>query len=114
MRHRPLLSKASARSWICPICASALPTNRPIEGDAADEFNRFLDMFKQHRRTVLKLCDQPATLDQMKKLSPFYGNKLNDKMIQDIFEENMISKNLELLIRDGLVEKSNGHYQRVK
>jgi len=92
-------------------CSSHKP---PIEGDATIEFNRFLEIFKTHRRLVLKLCDNPATLEYMIRLSPFYNNKLSLKMIQDIFEKNMISKNLELLIKDGLVEKKNGSYQRIR
>jgi hydroxyacylglutathione hydrolase len=93
------------------VCSSHKP---PIEGDATPEFNQFLEMFKNHRRMILKLCDQPASLEYLVKLSPFYSNRLNNRMIQDIFERNMILKNLQLLIRDGVVEKMNGHYHRVK
>jgi hydroxyacylglutathione hydrolase len=93
------------------VCSSHKP---PIEGDATAEFTQYLDIFKNHRRMILKLLDQPSTLDHMTSLSPFYGNRFSNKMIQDVFERNMISKNLELLVRDGLVEEKNGHYQRVK
>jgi hydroxyacylglutathione hydrolase len=84
----------------------------PVEGDASQEFTQYLDIFKQHRRLILKLCERPSTLEHMVRLSPFYGNRFNNKMLQDVFEENMIVKNLELLIRDGRVEKKNGHYQK--
>jgi hydroxyacylglutathione hydrolase len=86
----------------------------PIEGDATHEFNQFLEIFKNHRRLVLKLCEQPTTLEYLTKLSPFYSNRFNNKMIQDIFERNMILKNLELLIRDQQVENKNGIYRRIK
>lgn len=86
----------------------------PIEGDASEEFTAFLDMFKQQRRRILHLCDPPATLEQMVRVSPFYGNKLNDKRIQEIFEKNMIVKNLEILMQDGRVEEKNGFYRKIE
>jgi isocitrate dehydrogenase kinase/phosphatase len=43
--------------------------------------------------------------------SPFYGNAFQDKAAQRIFEGNMISKNLDLLARDELVEKTNGWFR---
>ncbi len=55
----------------------------------------------------------PATLDQMADISPFYSNKLKGTIVQDVFEKNMIQKNLDLLIRDGLVENENGFFERV-
>jgi hypothetical protein len=44
-------------------------------------------------------------------VSPFYGNAFQDKVAQRIFEGHMVSKNLALLVRDGLVEKSNGRFR---
>jgi hypothetical protein len=93
------------------VCSSHKP---PIEGDASEEFTAFLNMFKQQRRKILHLCDPPATLEQMVRISPFYGNKLNDKRIQVIFEKNMILKNLDLLIQGGRVEEKNGVYRMVR
>jgi hydroxyacylglutathione hydrolase len=93
------------------VCSSHKPA---MEGDAADEFTAYLELFKHQRRRILNLCDPPATLEQMVHVSPFYGNKLNDKRIQEIFERNMILKNLELLIRDGRVEEKNGFYKIIR
>ncbi|MCU0600997.1 MAG: MBL fold metallo-hydrolase [Desulfobacterales bacterium] len=93
------------------VCSSHKP---PIEGDATAEFNQFLKMFKNQRRMILKLCEKPATLEDLVKLSPFYSNRFNNRLIQNIFEQNMILKNLELLIRDGLMKKTNGHYLTMK
>ena len=93
------------------VCSSHKP---PVEGDATDEFTAYLEMFKLQRRRILHLCDPPATLEQMVRVSPFYGNKLNDKRIQEIFEENMILKNLELLMQDGRVEEKNGFYRIIR
>ena len=83
----------------------------PIKGVAAkDAFEQFLDMFDRHRQQILRLCNTPLTLDQMADISPFYSNKLKGTIVQDIFEKNMIQKNLELLVRDGQVEKQNGYF----
>jgi len=92
-------------------CSSHKP---PIEGDATNEFTAFLDMFKQQRRRILHLCDPQATIEQMVCISPFYGNKLNDKRLQVIFEKNMIMKNLEILMRDGRIEQKSGFYRMVR
>jgi len=93
------------------VCSSHKP---PIEGDATVEFTRFLEIFKNHRRMILKLCERPSTLEYLTRLSPFYGDKLHNKKIQDIFERNMILKNLKLLERDGLVVEKNGLFEKVK
>lgn len=89
------------------VCSSHKP---PIEGDATEEFTAWLAMFGRQRRTILRLCDPPVTLEQMVRVSPFYGNKLNHKTLQRIFEKNMILKNLELLMRDGRVTRRDGRY----
>ena len=43
-------------------------------------------------------------------MSPFYNHKFMDKIIQDVFEENMSSKILDILIDEGLVNEKNGRY----
>jgi len=94
------------------VCSShKLPINRSV---AKEAFDQFLDMFDRHRLLILNLCDPPATLDQMADISPFYGNKLKGTIVQDIFEKNMIQKNLELLIRDGRVVNENGFFKRIE
>ncbi len=86
----------------------------PINREAAkDAFEQFLDMFERHRQLILSLCDTPATLEQMADISPFYNNKLKGTIVQDVFEKNMIQKNLDLLVRDGLVVKADGCYKTV-
>jgi glyoxylase-like metal-dependent hydrolase (beta-lactamase superfamily II) len=93
------------------VCSSHKP---PLAGEAAeDAFDRFLGMFDTHRRMVLNLCDPPATLDRMVAISPFYNNKLKDTFVQNVFEKNMIRKNLDLLVRDGRVTESDGVFQKV-
>jgi len=84
--------------------------NPPIKGDATSEFNAFLKGFSRQRDAVLATCQTPRTLEQILSLSPFYRNRLPDKILQRIFEEPMIIKNLELLIRDGLVDEKWGTY----
>jgi hydroxyacylglutathione hydrolase len=83
----------------------------PIEGDATVDFKAFLGKFARQRNVVRQLCRTPSTLDEIVNASPFYGNAFQDKAAQRIFEGNMVSKNLELLVRDGLVEKSNGRFR---
>lgn len=92
------------------VCSShKLPIGK---ASAEDAFDQFLGMFDRHRRQVMELCDSPATLDQMAVASPFYGNKLKGTIVQDVFEKNMIRKNIDLLVRDGQVVKENGFYRR--
>ena len=93
------------------VCSSHKP---PIKGLAAkDAFEQFLNMFDRHRQQILNLCDPGATLERIAAISPFYGNKLKGTIVQDIFEKNMIQKNLDLLVRDGLVAKENGYFKRI-
>ncbi len=99
----------------------SLPYNRvcsshrgPIEGDATRHFEAFLHKFGDHRRKVLEMCGAAVTLDELVVASPLYGNAMPDKIIQRIFEGAMISKNLALLVRDGLVEESEGRFRRVQ
>jgi len=91
------------------VCSSHKP---PIEEGAADAFDRFLKQFDRHRNLVLDLCRQPSTLSNMANASPFYLNKLKPTFVQDLFEKNMIKKNLEMLIRDGLIIHENGYYRK--
>ena len=94
------------------VCSSHKP---PIKGRRAGEaaFERFLGMFETHRQVIFNLCDPPATLEQMVAISPFYNNKLKDTFVQNVFEKNMIQKNLELLKRDGLIMETDGVFQKV-
>ncbi len=92
------------------VCTSHRP---PIEGDATGEFEAFLAVFDRHRQRILDLCRPPRTLEQIAAASPFYEDRLPEKMIQKIFEENMAEKQLDLLIRDGLVQESDGLYSRI-
>jgi glyoxylase-like metal-dependent hydrolase (beta-lactamase superfamily II) len=91
------------------VCSSHKP---PIEGDATDRFEAFLRSFDRQRQAVLELCGRPTTLDDLLAASPFYRNAFPNKEIQRLFETNLVRKNLELLQRDGLIEKSNGRYLR--
>lgn len=89
------------------VCSSHRP---PIEGDATRYFESFLAKFKRHRNLVLEMCKTPSSLDAMSDASPIYGNSFQYEPTQKIFERAMILKNLNLLVRDGLVEKSNGRF----
>ncbi|MEW6110782.1 MAG: MBL fold metallo-hydrolase [Thermodesulfobacteriota bacterium] len=82
------------------------------EGDATAYFEAFLAGFDRHRSQVLELCECPTTLEELVAASPIYGNAMPDKRLQHMFEANMIAKNLELLVRDGLIVQSDGRYVR--
>jgi hydroxyacylglutathione hydrolase len=92
------------------VCSSHKP---PVEGDATEKFQAFLDAFDRQKRVVLEMCEKHATFQEMVEASPYFRNGLPDRVVQHVFERAMISKNLALLIRDGLVEETAGHYRRV-
>jgi glyoxylase-like metal-dependent hydrolase (beta-lactamase superfamily II) len=84
----------------------------PIAGDATAAFTAFLKAFDHQKEQVLRLCDTPIHLEDMVECSPFYRNRMPDKIVQKIFETCMIEKNLDLLEREGKVSFSNGKYTR--
>ncbi len=92
------------------VCSSHKP---PVEGDATDRFQAFLDAFDRQKGVVLEMCEKQATFQEMVEASPYFRNGLPDRVVQHVFERAMISKNLALLMRDGLVEETDGHYRRV-
>ncbi len=92
------------------LCPSHKP---PINENTEAALASFLRGFDRHREMILELCAPPRSLQQMVALSPFYRNRLPDKVLQRIFEEPMIVKNLELLLREGVIEEKFGHYRRV-
>ena len=92
------------------VCSSH---KEPFEGRATTEFEAFLAGFDRHRRTVLELCHPYTTIEEITAVSPFFKGRMPDKVIQRTFEGNMIRKILALLVRDGLVEESEGCFRRV-
>ncbi len=91
------------------VCSSH---NSPIEGDAAQEFEKLLRSFERQRQAVLKLCERGMTLDDMVAASPFYRNAYPNREIHSIFEAYLVKKNLELFQQDGLVKECSGRYLR--
>jgi glyoxylase-like metal-dependent hydrolase (beta-lactamase superfamily II) len=85
----------------------------PIKGDTTWQFKKCFDGFAVHQKKVLDLCDPPRTLDEMLAISPFYQNKHYDRIIQKAFEGELILKNLEMLILNGLVVESEGRYRLI-
>jgi hydroxyacylglutathione hydrolase len=80
-----------------------------IKGDASAQFQKFLNAFNRQRKMVLELCNG-STLKEMVERSPFYHNGMPNKFLQNVFEFNMISKNLELLKEENIIEEIDGHY----
>jgi len=91
-------------------CSSHRP---PEEGNALLRFQAFLDTFERQRNEVLELCNSPKNIEGLVSASPFYRDKLPDKIIQGIFERSMILKNLSLLIIEGKVREDEGLYVKV-
>jgi glyoxylase-like metal-dependent hydrolase (beta-lactamase superfamily II) len=93
------------------VCGSHKP---PLEKAAAPAaFDRYYKIFRRHQQQVFDLCEKPSPLHTIIDASPFYRNKMPNKILQEIFEGRMIRKNLELLEREGLVEKPGGIYRQV-
>jgi glyoxylase-like metal-dependent hydrolase (beta-lactamase superfamily II) len=108
LRFRQSVKQVMRREYRM-VCSSH---KRPVSGDASADFADFLEGFERQRRQVLELCHPPRSLTEMTSLSPFYRNRAPDRIVQEMFEETMILKNLELLIQDGLVAKVDGRYRR--
>lgn len=92
------------------VCSSHKPA---FEGDAGDLFQSYLNIFNRHAQLVLDLCETPRSINELVAASPFYRNKAPDRLIQNIFEEQIIAKNLEILIKQDRVEALGNRYQKI-
>jgi glyoxylase-like metal-dependent hydrolase (beta-lactamase superfamily II) len=92
------------------VCSSHKPA---YTGNAMGLFETYMGIFDRQAQAVLDLCDSGRSLDEMVAESPFYRNKAPDKIVQNIFEEQMIAKNLEILMKQGRVEEKGSLYRRV-
>ncbi|WP_319406071.1 MBL fold metallo-hydrolase [uncultured Desulfosarcina sp.] len=91
------------------ICAShKLPIDR---SDADEAFDRYLNAFDRQKAAVFDLCCKGMDLTAMVRHSPLYRNRMPDGMLQQIFETQMIRKNLALLVREGRIVQENGKYR---
>ncbi len=93
------------------VCSSHKPPLDQIEAPQA--FERYLKIFDRHQNLVYDLCSNPVSLDDIISASPFYRNKMPHKILQRVYEGQMIRKNLEILIGEGQVEKSGSFYRQV-
>lgn len=85
----------------------------PITGDATEDFTKFLAGFDRHMEKILGICKTPHTphtIEQIVNLSPAYDNRMPDKVLQDTFEEGMVSKCMEIMIQDGRITKNGNLY----
>ena len=93
------------------ICAShKLPIAR---SDADAAFDRYLKAFDRQKAAVFDLCCKEMNLEAMVRHSPFYRNRMPDGTLQQIFETQMIRKNLALLLREGRIVEENGTYRAI-
>jgi glyoxylase-like metal-dependent hydrolase (beta-lactamase superfamily II) len=82
----------------------------PIKGDATEGFNKFTAGFDRHMEKILAICETPHTMEQIVQFSPVYDNRMPDKVLQDTFEEGMVTKCMELMIQDGRITKNGNCY----
>ncbi len=85
----------------------------PMYGDRTDDFKKFSDGFERHRKKILSLCATPHSLDDLACISPVYMDRMPDKILQETFEKGMISKSLDLMIRDGLIKRSGDKFVQI-
>ncbi len=78
--------------------------------DADDAFDRYLKAFDRQKAAVFDLCRKGMDLTAMVKNSPLYRNRMPDSRLQQIFETQMIRKNLALLLEEGRIVEKNGNY----
>ncbi len=86
----------------------------PIPKNAADHaFKQYLSAFDRQRQVIYDHCDPPRSLDQLLEISPFYRNRFVDNLLQRVFEEQMIQKNLDILLEDGRLIRNGDDYRQV-
>jgi glyoxylase-like metal-dependent hydrolase (beta-lactamase superfamily II) len=91
------------------ICAShKLPIAR---SDADEAFDRYLKALDRQKAAVFDLCRKGMDLTAMVSHSPLYRNRMPDGTLQQIFENQMIRKNLALLLREGRIVQEYGKYR---
>ena len=93
------------------VCSSHKPPMNRAEGEVA--FETYIGLFDDQKERVLQLCDTPKTLEELIACYPFYRDKMKDKKVQAIFEEMLIFKNLELLLKNELIIQNNNKYIKV-
>jgi glyoxylase-like metal-dependent hydrolase (beta-lactamase superfamily II) len=91
------------------VCSSHKP---PIRHDTHRAFDDYLQLFERQQESVLALCDPAGTLADMVDHSPFYRNRAPDAIMQQMFEEQMIIKNLALLHQAGRVRRNGSEFIR--
>jgi len=82
----------------------------PLQGDSTERFNRYLAAFDKHKNKIYRLLGKGRTLAQIVDASPFYNNKFMDPVIQNVFERNMVMKNLDVLIEEEKIRRYKDIY----
>jgi hypothetical protein len=91
------------------ICSShKLPIAR---SDADEAFERYLMAFDRQKAAIFDLCRKGMDLTAMVRHSPLYRNRMPDSTLQQIFETQMIRKNLALLLREDRIVEDKGTYR---
>jgi len=91
-------------------CSSHKP---PVRSKIREHFNAFLECFKRQQQDVLVCCQSPVTLDEIVEQSHFYQNRFPNPFLQELYEKNIIKKNLDLLVQEKQLVLSQKTYLRI-
>lgn len=85
---------------------------KPIFGrdKIEEEILKYLEVFDKRDQILIKLLTEPRSIEELVKISPFYGKKPFAKEILDYFEKMMIEKHLERLVKKGKVLRLNDEF----
>ena len=76
-----------------------------ISEDASNYFDLFLGGYHRQQQKIRSLCIYPKTIKQLVAESPLYNHKFPDRVIQEIFERNMISQHVKVMVSTGMMEQ---------
>ena len=84
----------------------------PVEKDIAGTLRRYRTRIAERDRHLLEILSTPATIDELVRRHPLYGQYLWAlKLPFRFWEEMMVRKHLGRLLRKGLVRKAGGRYR---
>lgn len=92
------------------VCGSHKPPLKQEEAPKA--FDRYLELFDERQNSIYDLCAEPRSLQELISASPFYRDKMPNKTLQDIFEKQMINKNIDILLRENRIEQTGERFQQ--
>lgn len=84
----------------------------PLRENIAGDLRRYKERVGERDRAILALLDRPRTLGELLEAHPIYGSFGGAlKLPFSFWEETMVSKHLEALLRAGKVRRKGRRYQ---